>query len=88
MPAPAEEEMKRQMTSACTLPESEAARYVGISRSFLRHSRMDQTPTPGPAFVRIGRKILYRIEDLDAWLLAHRVEPCGIVEDVEHVRRA
>jgi hypothetical protein len=71
-------------TSSRTLNEPDAARYIGLSRSFLRHSRMDGTRghrTPGPAFVKVGRKVLYRIEDLDAWLLAHRVEPRGILED-------
>ena len=34
-----------------------------------RHKRM------GPAFYRLGRKIVYRGEDLNAWADAHRVEP-------------
>ena len=29
----------------------------------------------GPAFYRLGRKIIYRGEDLNAWANAHRVEP-------------
>lgn len=31
----------------------------------------------GPAFYRLGRKIMYRGEDLNAWAEAHRVEPIG-----------
>ena len=29
----------------------------------------------GPAFYRIGRKVLYRGADINAWLEARRVEP-------------
>ena len=29
----------------------------------------------GPAFYRLGRKIIYRGEDLNAWAEAQRVEP-------------
>ena len=33
----------------------------------------------GPAFYRLGRKIVYRGADLNAWADAHRVEPRGVV---------
>lgn len=29
----------------------------------------------GPAFYRLGRKIIYRGPDLNAWAEAHRVDP-------------
>ena len=29
----------------------------------------------GPAFYKLGRKIIYRGEDLNAWAEAHRVDP-------------
>lgn len=57
------------------LAEAQAARYVGMSCSFLRQSRMNghrPRRTPGPAYLKIGRKVLYLREDLDAWLLEHR----------------
>jgi hypothetical protein len=57
------------------LTEKQAARYIGMSCSFLRQSRMNgrrQSRTPGPPFLKIGRKVLYLAEDLDAWLLEHR----------------
>ena len=59
------------------LTEKQAAPYIGMSRSFLRQSRMNgkrQNRTPGPPFLKIGRKVLYLAEDLDAWLLEHRHE--------------
>ncbi len=55
--------------------EAEAADYIGMSRSFLRQARMDGkrlNRTPGPPFTKIGRKVLYLKDDLDAWLEAHR----------------
>jgi hypothetical protein len=59
------------------LTEKQAAPYIGMSRSFLRQSRMNGrrlNRTPGPPFLKIGRKVLYLADDLDAWLLAHRRE--------------
>jgi len=53
------------------LTEHEAARYVGMSRSFLRQDRMNggrEGRTPGPAFLKIGRSVRYLKEDLDKWL--------------------
>lgn len=32
----------------------------------------------GPAFYRLGRKIVYRGDDLNAWAEAHRVEPSKV----------
>ena len=57
------------------LTESQAAPYIGMSRSFLRQSRMNgKRPkrTAGPPFLKIGRKVLYLADDLDDWLLEHR----------------
>jgi len=59
------------------LSEAEAAEYIGMSRSFLRHARMDGerfNRPPGPPFTKIGRKILYLKDDLDRWLEEHRHE--------------
>lgn len=51
--------------------EIETAAYLGMSRSYLRQSRMDgnrENRTPAPPFIRIGRSIRYLKEDLDLWL--------------------
>lgn len=59
------------------LTEAEAARYIGFSREFLRQSRSHgrrDGRTPGPAYVRFGRTIRYRLVDLDEWALRHRRE--------------
>jgi predicted DNA-binding transcriptional regulator AlpA len=58
------------------LTEKEAAIYIGMSRSFLSQDRMNgyrEGRTPGPIFLKLGHAIRYRKEDLDAWLMQHRV---------------
>jgi len=65
------ETIKRAMS------EAQAACYIGMSRSFLRQDRMNgirDNRTPGPRYVRIGRRIRYLKDDLDAWLEAHAVD--------------
>ncbi len=60
-----------------TLTESEAAVYLGISKSTLRQGRCDgrrNNRMPPPPYLRIGRKILYDISDLDRWLSGFRIE--------------
>lgn len=48
----------------------EAASYVGLSASTLEKFRVIGN---GPTFLRAGPKIVvYRIEDLDAWLNVNR----------------
>lgn len=57
--------------SSRALTEIEAARYIGMSRSFLAQSRMDgnrDNRTPAPPFIKIGRSVRYLREDLDQWL--------------------
>ena len=60
-----------------TLNEQEAAAHIGMSRSFLRHRRcegfLDNKPK-GPSFIRIGRTIRYKIQDLENWLNMHKVD--------------
>lgn len=56
--------------------EKDAARYIGMSESFLRKGRMEgkrQGKTPPPPYLRLGRSIKYRLEDLDQWLEARKV---------------
>lgn len=58
------------------LTEKEAAQYITMSQSFLRQDRMNgyrEGRTKGPHFMKLGRAIRYRIEDLDAWLIKNRI---------------
>ncbi|MGF1749533.1 helix-turn-helix transcriptional regulator [Vibrio cionasavignyae] len=69
--------------------EQETAEYIGMSRSFLRQSRMEgqrKNRTIAPPFIKIGRAVRYLKEDLDGWLESHRKLdslPCGGDFDAE-----
>ena len=48
--------------SKTNLVTKEAASYIGMSEDFMKRARITGK---GPMFVKIGRKVLYRIVDLD-----------------------
>jgi hypothetical protein len=52
--------------------ERDAARYIGFTSAALRKWRREGR---GPAYIRFGRSVRYRIADLDHWLDTYRVEP-------------
>lgn len=81
-------ESRRPATSALT--EAEAAQYIGMSAAWLKKSRTRRfrRVIDAPPFIRAGAKrIVYRIEDLDAWQEQH-LERVGPVErgDAEPAR--
>ena len=45
-----------------------AARYLGLSASFLEKARLNQTKTPGPKFRKKGKRVIYLRDDLDVYL--------------------
>lgn len=47
----------------------EAAEYCGSSASTFEKLRLTGG---GPVYSKIGRRVVYRVEDLDAWLAANR----------------
>jgi hypothetical protein len=53
------------------LRELDAAKYIGLTRSFLRAARVGRCV--GPDYIRVGRAVLYHRADLDAFLAARRV---------------
>ncbi len=50
------------------LSTSSASKYLGLSESFLEKARTNQTKTPGPKATKIGKRVVYLIENLDAYL--------------------
>jgi len=54
------------------LNETDAARYIGMSREWLRLSRRRRT---GPQYFKFGRSIRYSLPDLDKFLEMHRIRP-------------
>jgi hypothetical protein len=57
-------------TSPHVIAERDAAEYIGLSIAYLRAARRLGR---GPAYLRLGRSIRYRVVDLDRWLTAHLV---------------
>jgi len=51
------------------LSSREAASYLGVSESYLNKTRV---LGGGPAYFKLGRKVVYDRENLDAWLASHR----------------
>ncbi|CZF87035.1 Helix-turn-helix domain protein [Grimontia marina] len=53
------------------LTEKQVAELIGMSRSFLRQSRMEghrQNRTEAPPFIKVGRAVRYRYDDIDKWI--------------------
>jgi excisionase family DNA binding protein len=59
----------RMNESARKLPVSEAARFVGLSKSTLDKLRISGG---GPTYLQLGRRVLYDVADLEAWLTSKR----------------
>ena len=53
-------------------PTKPAAERAGLSPSLFEKLRMRGE---GPAFLKIGKKVLYDDADVDRWLTTRRVEP-------------
>lgn len=54
-----------------------AAELIHRSEAYLARDRCDGPTgnrTPGPPYYKVGRRILYKVGDLMAWLEKHRVE--------------
>lgn len=60
--------------------EEEAAQYLGLSRVTLRRWRWIHQ---GPAWVRLGGTIRYRLADLDEYAMSRRFDPAkGLAVDL------
>ncbi len=69
------------MVPDCAFTEEDAARFLGVSASFLAKRRCYGE---GPTFVKYGRKrIVYLRADLEAWRSAQRREPHPMVSPAE-----
>ena len=58
--------------SSAVVDEKQAAILLGIAPSTLRNLRSQMR---GPKFIRIGRRIVYRPDDIQVFLEAHVVNP-------------
>jgi predicted DNA-binding transcriptional regulator AlpA len=60
------------MESGELLNEREAARRLGLSVATLRRRRLNRQP---PAWVKLGSRVLYRVQDLESFIQAHLIRP-------------
>lgn len=54
-----------------------AANYVGMSKSSLNKWRITGG---GPSYIKLGRRVVYDVIDLDAWLRANRRRSTSVAE--------
>ena len=59
-------------TMTTLLTTTHAARLLGVSTSTLAHWRIHKKP--GPAFVRVGKRVFYNAADIHAYVLAHTIQ--------------
>jgi len=53
------------------LNAEQAAERLGLSASTLAKMRLYGT---GPTYSKLGRRVVYRLEDLEAWIAANRFQ--------------
>lgn len=56
------------ISNPITLTAGQAAKVLGLAASTLAKLRLIGN---GPAYCKLGRRVVYRREDLDAWLESH-----------------
>lgn len=73
------------------LNTEEASRYTGWSKSYFDHTRLTgrlRNLTPGPPFIKKGRRVLYDKNDLDTWLQQNRREDVVPIQAKPKIRHA
>jgi len=67
------------MVDTLTHPQSlntpSAADYCGLGASTFEKLRVSGG---GPAYLKLGRRVVYRRDDLDAWLIAKRRQSTSV----------
>ena len=53
----------------------EAAEYLATTRGVLANLRLKGE---GPSYVKLRRRVLYDLHDLEAWLESHKVFTCKV----------
>ena len=56
-------------SNSSLLDAQKAADWTGLSTSTLAKFRVSGN---GPTYAKLGRRVVYRIDDLEAWVEAHR----------------
>jgi predicted DNA-binding transcriptional regulator AlpA len=61
--------VKTLETPARKLRVTEAAAFLSVSKSWLDKKRITGD---GPAYIKAGRRVVYDLSDLDAWVASNR----------------
>lgn len=64
-------------TGSALLSAKEAASHLGVAVSTLASWRAGRRGCTGPVFVKIGRRVFYRLDDLNAFVDAKRRRHIG-----------
>jgi predicted DNA-binding transcriptional regulator AlpA len=56
-------------SNSSLLDAQKASDWTGLSTSTLAKLRLSGN---GPTYAKLGRRVVYRIDDLEAWIEAHR----------------
>lgn len=62
------------------LNATEAARQLSLSTSTLAKMRLYGT---GPAYIKLGRRVLYRVEDIQVWIADNRFNSTSEYSEAE-----
>lgn len=54
--------------------EPVAADMLGMSRGYLRQSRMHGSKIDAPPYVKLGRAVRYDVRDIERFIEVHRVQ--------------
>ena len=60
------------MEQVQVLNDVQAAAFLGLAPQTLRNARCHRR---GPAYIKLGRRIVYKLSDLQEYLAKHRVDP-------------
>ena len=70
--------MARQ--DSLVLNATETARQLSLSTSTLAKMRLYGT---GPAYIKLGRRVLYRVEDIQVWIAENRFNSTSEYSEAE-----
>jgi hypothetical protein len=60
-------------------PDQAVERY-GINRGTLANLRLAKK---GPSYLKVGRKVLYKVSDFEAWLFREKVQTTESIREVK-----
>lgn len=60
--------------------ETEAALFLGVARQTMANWRSQRR---GPAYLKLGRRVVYRLSDLEDFIQSCRIDPQGNINEKE-----